>query len=140
MTPVEDSYSSRSESGTRIASKHFLISIHGNTSLAIIALPNLHICMLISFFNILIEYNVYINKDNTSTLMYILEYINLYFQKLFWEVNIVHAVFVKYSLINIRSPNQYTISIDLLSFRISIRIISIRISKQSKHRDQQAKG
>ena len=43
--------------------------------------------------------------------------------------------FVKYELINFRSPNQYTISIDLLSIRISIRI-----SKQSKHKDQQAKG
>ena len=48
--------------------------------------------------------------------------------------------FVKYALINFRSPNQYTITIDLLSIRISIRITSIRISKQSKHRDQQAKG
>ena len=43
--------------------------------------------------------------------------------------------FVKYALINFRSPNQYTISIDLLSIRISIRIISIKqtsivISKQ----------
>ena len=41
-----------------IASKHFLISIQWHASLAFIALPNLHICMLISFF----EYNVYINK------------------------------------------------------------------------------
>ena len=50
-------------------------------------------------------------------------------------------LFVKYALINFRSRNQYTISIDLLSIRISIRIIRIiRISKQSKHRDQQAKG
>ena len=48
--------------------------------------------------------------------------------------------FVKYALINFRSSNQFTISIDLISIRISIRIISIRISKQSKHRDQQAKG
>ena len=32
-----------------IASKHFLISIHGHASLAFKALPNLHICMLISF-------------------------------------------------------------------------------------------
>ena len=29
--------------------------------------------------------------------------------------------FVKYAFINFRSPNQYTISIDLLSIRISIR-------------------
>ena len=72
--------------------------------------------------------------------MYILQYINLNFQKLFWEVNILYAIFVKYALINFRSPNQYTISIDLLTIRISIRITSIRISKQSKHRDQQAKG
>ena len=48
--------------------------------------------------------------------------------------------FVNYALMNFRSPNQYTISIDLLSIRISIRIISIRINMQSKHRDQQAKG
>ena len=33
-----------------IASKHFLISIQGHASLAFKALPNLHICMLISFF------------------------------------------------------------------------------------------
>ena len=72
--------------------------------------------------------------------MYILQYINLNVQKLFWEVNIMYADFVKYALSNFRSPNQYTISIDLLSIRISIRIISIRISKQSKHRDEQAKG
>ena len=72
--------------------------------------------------------------------MYIIQYINLNFQKLFWEVNILYAVFVKYALINFRSPNQCTISIDLPSIRISIRIISIRISKQSKHRNQQAKG
>ena len=45
--------------------------------------------------------------------------------------------FVKFALINFRSPDQYTISIDLLSIRISIRIISIVVSK---HRDQQAKG
>ena len=51
----------------------------------------------------------------------------------------MYAVFVKYALINFRSPNQYTISVDLLSITISIRIISINISKQSKHRDQQAK-
>ena len=67
--------------------------------------------------------------------MYILQYINFNFQKLFWEVKILHAVFVKYALIYFRLPNQYTISIDLLSIRISIRI-----SKQSKQRDQQAKG
>ena len=72
--------------------------------------------------------------------MNIIQYINLNFQKLFREVNILYAVFVKYALINFRSPNQYTLSIDLLSIRISIRIISIRISKQSKHGDQQAKG
>ena len=41
----------------------------------------------------------------------------------------------KYALINFRSPNQYTFFIVLLSIRISIRI-----SKQSKHRDKQAKG
>ena len=67
--------------------------------------------------------------------MYILQYIILNFQKLFWEVSILHAVFWPYALVNFRSPNQYTISIDLLSIRISIRIISIRISNQSKHRD-----
>ena len=73
--------------------------------------------------------------------MNILQYINLDFQKLFWEDNILYAVFfVKYALINFRSPNQYTISINLLSIRISIRITSIRISKQSKHRDQEALG
>ena len=33
-----------------IANKHFLINIHGHTSLAFIALLHLHICMLISFF------------------------------------------------------------------------------------------
>ena len=44
--------------------------------------------------------------------MYILQYINLNFQKLFWEINIMYAVFGKYALINLRSPNQYTISID----------------------------
>ena len=48
--------------------------------------------------------------------------------------------FVKYALANVRLPNQYTVNIDLLSIRISIRIISIRISKQRKHRDQQGKG
>ena len=42
---------------------HFLICIHGHPSLAFIALPNLHICMLILFFNIIIEYNFEINKD-----------------------------------------------------------------------------
>ena len=52
----------------------------------------------------------------------------------------MYAFFVNYALINFRSHNQYTISIDLLSIRISIRVSSIRISKQSKHRDQQAKG
>ena len=68
--------------------------------------------------------------------MNILQYINLNLQKLFWEVNILYAVFfIKYALINFRSPNQYTISIDLLSIRINISI-----SKQSKYRDQQAKG
>ena len=49
-------------------------------------------------------------------------------------------VSANYAVFNFRSTNQYTISIDLLSIRISIRIISIRISKQSKHRDQQGKG
>ena len=49
-------------------------------------------------------------------------------------------LFVKYALINFRSTYQNTISIDLLSIRISIRIIGIRISKQRKHRVQQAKG
>ena len=32
--------------------------------------------------------------------MYILQYINLNFQKLFLEVNILYAVFVKYALPN----------------------------------------
>ena len=48
--------------------------------------------------------------------------------------------FVKYALITFRSSNQYTISIDILSIRSSIRIISIGISKQSKHKYQEAKG
>ena len=61
------------------------------------------------------------NKDITSTLMYISQYINLNFQKIFWKVNILYgSFFVKYVLINFRSSNQYT---------------SIRISKQSKHMD-----
>ena len=73
--------------------------------------------------------------------MYNLQYIILYFQKIFLEGNIVYVCSdVKKALINFRSPNQYTISIDLLSIRISNRIISIRTSKQSKHKDQQAKG
>ena len=68
--------------------------------------------------------------------MNILQHINLNFQKLFWEVNIFYAVFVKYALIKFWSPNQYTINIDLLSIRISIRIISIRISKQRDRGNQ----
>ena len=72
--------------------------------------------------------------------MYVFQCINLNCQTLFWEVNIVYTVFVKYASINVLSPYQYTIGIDLLSIRNSIRIISIRISKENKHRDQQAKG
>ena len=45
--------------------------------------------------------------------MYILQYMNLIFQTIFWEVNILYAVFVKYALIDFRSLNQYTISINL---------------------------
>ena len=43
--------------------------------------------------------------------VYILQYINLNFQKLVREVNILYAFFVKYALNNFRSPNQYTISL-----------------------------
>ena len=53
------------------------ISIQWHTSLAFKALFNLHICMLISFLNIIIEYNILYKQINTSTLMYILQYINL---------------------------------------------------------------
>ena len=90
--------------------------------------------MLISFFNINNEYKIYKHFD-----LYFTSH-QLKFSKLVWEVNIWYVAFVKYALINFRSPYQYTISIDLLSIKISIRIISIRIGKQSKHRDQQAKG
>ena len=47
----------------------------------------------------------------------------------------MYAVIVKYDY-----STGHLISIDLLSIKIGIRIISIRISKQSKHRDQQVKG
>ena len=70
--------------------------------------------------------------------MNFLQYINLNFQNSFGRLIFCMLFFVKYVLLNFRSPNQYTISIDLLSIRISIRIISIWIIKQSKHRDQQA--
>ena len=46
-------------------------------------------------------------------------------------------IFLKYTLFNFWSPYHYTIRIDVLSIRISIMIISIMISKQSKHWDQQ---
>ena len=52
------------------------------------------------------------------------------------EGYILNTVFVKYALTNVRFPNQYTISIDLLSIGIDKRINSIKISK---HRDQQGK-
>ena len=55
--------------------------------------------------------------------MYILQHIILNFRKPVWEVNILYGVFVKYAFINFRSHNQYT---NLLSVRISMRIISIR--------------
>ena len=97
----------------------------------------LYVCWF-PFFNIIIWYNVYIDKD-------IYKHIDAYFTmhqfKLFknsiWRLIFSVLFFIKYALINIRSHNQYTYSIDLLSIRISIRIISISISK---HRDQQAKG
>ena len=55
----------------------------------------------------------------------------LYCHKIFLKVKILYSV--KYELLNIRSTNQYTIGIDLLSVMISIRIrnkASIVISKQ----------
>ena len=42
-------------------------------------------------------------------------------QKIVLEVNILYAVFIKYALINVLLPDQYTISIDLHSIQISIR-------------------
>ena len=71
--------------------------------------------------------------------MYILQYIDLNFQKLFCELNILYTVFVKYALMNSRSPYQYIITIDLHSIRISIRInkqASIGISKQRDRGNQ----
>ena len=41
----------------------------------------------------IIEYNVYINTEIQAHLMYILQYIKLNFQKLFWEVNILYGFF-----------------------------------------------
>ena len=66
--------------------------------------------------------------------MYISQYIIVNFQKSFW-VNNCMLFFVKYASINFRSPNNYTISIDLPSIRIGIRI-----GKQSKHKNAQARG
>ena len=59
-----------------------------------------------------------------NTLFYI-------FKKSFWRLIFCMLFLLKYALINLRSPNQYTISIDLLPSRI-------RISKQCKHRNKQA--
>ena len=70
---------------------------------------------------------IFFNKQRyTSTFMYIYTSIEI-FKKSFWRLIFFMLFFVKYALINFRSPNQYTISIDLLSIRISIKIISIRI-------------
>ena len=64
--------------------------------------------------------------------MYILKYINLNFQKLCLEVLYASFFGVKYALINFRSPNQYTISIDLLSIRMDQ-------NQDNQHQDKQAK-
>ena len=58
--------------------------------------------------------------------------------KKMFEDNILGGPFfyIKYALINICSPNHYTLNIDLIT------IITIRIStsKHIKHRNHQAKG
>ena len=46
------------------------------------------------------------------------------FQKLFSEVNILNDVFVKYALINFLLHHEYTISVYLLSIKISINVSS----------------
>ena len=79
----------------------------------------------------IIEYNVYIKKIYKHTDVYFTIH-KFTFGRLMIGMLIF---FVKYTLINFRSPNQYKIRIDLLSITISIRI-----SKQSKHRHMQAKG
>ena len=57
------------------------------------------------------------------------------FNKSNWRLIFCKRTFVKCALFNFRSLNQETISIDVLSIRISIRI-----SNQNMLRDQQAKG
>ena len=57
------------------------------------------------------------------------------FNKSNWRLIFCKRTFVKCALFNFRSPNQETISIDVLSIRISIRI-----SNQNMLKDQQAKG
>ena len=80
-----------------------------------------------------VELSVPVNDLGLSQLY---KHIEVYFKvhHLKFSKNNLNAVFVriiKIALFNFRLPNQYTISIDLLS---------IMISKQTKHEDQQAKG
>ena len=78
------------------------------------------------------EYNVYIKKQSKHVdVDFTIHHFKCSNNLL--EVSILYAVFVldKYALINFRSPDQFTISIDLLSIRISIRIINTRICSQS---------
>ena len=81
------------------------------------------------------EYNVYIKKQSKHVdVDFTIHHLKCSNNLL--EVSILYAVFVldKYALIkNFRSPDQFTTSIDLLSIRISIRIINTRICSQSKH-------
>ena len=117
----------------------FSSEIQNQSSWIFLFYSGLHyICMLISLFNIIISYNVYIDKDIYKHIdAYFTIYLFKFFKNSIWRFIFCVLFNVKYALINIRSHYQYTYSIDLLSIRISIRILSIRMSK---HRDQQAKG
>ena len=68
--------------------------------------------------------------------MYILQYF-IFFKQYFLEDTILYAVFVKYALINIRLPNQYTISIDLLS--IYFLQFTLYFHQSNQHQGKQAK-
>ena len=101
-------------------------------------LQNYLICISFAIKKINIEY-ICIDNDLQTHLCIIKSTVFKFFNIFFLlKVNILYDILVENRIINFRLSYQHTMGTDLRSIRIGIRLINIRICKQSQQHEQQA--